>query len=106
MTNKYIKTTGYLLLLAVFIWAARAVEFDPKVLWANREQLWFFIKGMYPPDFEIFYQVFDEVLITIQLAFVATVLATLGALPLGFLAARNVMPKTTFGISILQIVRF
>lgn len=95
-----------ILLAVVFVWSARATEFDLRVLWNNRDQLWNFITGMFPPDTTIAKQVFDEVVITIQLAFVGTVLATVISLPLGFLAASNVMPKTKTGKAIVNATRF
>ncbi|MDZ4677539.1 MAG: phosphonate ABC transporter, permease protein PhnE [Oligoflexia bacterium] len=91
---------------ALFLWSARAVEFDLAILWANRSQLWDFITGMFPPDMEIAKQVFDEVVVTIQLAFVGTVIATIISIPLGFMAASNVMPQTKTGKSIVAATRF
>ncbi len=95
-----------IVLIAAFFWSARAVEFDLRVLWQNREQLWIFISGMFPPDTAILDQVFHEVLVTIQLAFVGTVIATIISLPLGFMAASNVMPHNRFGKSIVEGTRF
>jgi phosphonate transport system permease protein len=99
----------YLILIVtavLFFWSAKAVEFDLRVLWENRAQLWVFISGMFPPDMEIAEQVFHEVVVTIQLAFVGTVLATIVSLPLGFLAASNIMPQTGLGKAIVSVTRF
>lgn len=104
MNNK--RAFFLILFLALFLWSAKAVEFAPSVLWQNREQLWDFVGGLFPPDTSIARQVFGEVLVTLQLAFVATVLATVVALPLGFLAANNVMPQTRVGQSIIRAIRF
>ena len=110
-SHSYLKyfSPGYfiaILMLVIFVWSARATEFDLSVLWRNREQLWAFISGMIPPDLTIARQVFDEVVVTIQLAFVGTVLATIVALPLGFMAAANVMPQNRFGRLVIQATRF
>lgn len=45
---------------------------------------------MWPPDFSIFKRVYNDTLITIQLAWVATVLSALMSLPIAFLAASNI----------------
>jgi phosphonate transport system permease protein len=93
-------------MIALFIWSAKAVEFDLGVLWTNRGQLWEFITGMFPPNVAIAKQVFDEVVVTIQLAFVGTVIATIISLPLGFMAAANVMPKNRIGQITVSVTRF
>jgi phosphonate transport system permease protein len=105
---RYMQLKYFLLLLMVvlFVWSAKAVEFDLSILWSNRSQLWEFITGMIPPDMSIARQVFEEVVVTIQLAFVGTVIATIVSLPLGFMAASNVMPATLVGRSIVGLTRF
>jgi phosphonate transport system permease protein len=95
-----------IILAVLFFWSAKAVEFDLSVLWTNRGQLWEFVTGMFPPDMTIAKQVFEEVVVTIQLAFVGTVIATIISLPLGFMAASNVMPQTAFGKSVVGVTRF
>ncbi|MCC6278826.1 MAG: phosphonate ABC transporter, permease protein PhnE [Oligoflexia bacterium] len=99
----------YLILVAgtvLFFWSAQAVEFDLVKLWDNKAMLWEFVTGMFPPDTAIAQQVTEQVIITIQLAFVGTVIATIVSLPLGFMAAQNVMPKNRLGSGIVNVTRF
>jgi ABC-type phosphate/phosphonate transport system permease subunit len=90
----------------IFFWSANAVEFDLLKLWTNRAMLLEFIIGLFPPDMTIAQQVFEQVVVTIQLAFVGTVIATIVSLPLGFLAAENVMPSNKLGRTIVGVTRF
>lgn len=106
--EKYFSLKYLIIILGIlaFIWSAKAVEFDLTLLWLHRDQLWAFVVGMFPPDTTIAHQVFTEVVVTIQLAFVGTVIATILSLPLGFMAASNIMPKTRFGNAIVSSTRF
>jgi phosphonate transport system permease protein len=93
-------------ILVLFIWSSRAVELNPFMLWANRWRLWEFVAGMFPPNMAIAKQVFDEVVVTIQLAFVGTIIATIVALPLSFIAASNIMPRNFWGRAVVAVMRF
>jgi len=60
------------------------------------------------PDFELrllSYSILDQVVITLFMTLVATILGTLFALPLSFLGARNIMGYSVFGWTIYSIVR-
>lgn len=102
----WLKYFYVIIFAAVFFWSAQTTEFNLAKLWTNKGELWVFVSGMFPPDWSIFGQVFDEVVVTIQLAFMGTVLAMIVSLPLGFMAASNVMPKNLFGRSVVSITRF
>lgn len=103
---KTAKYFGLILFIVILAWSWKATEFNMGKLWTNRGALWSFVTGMFPPDFSIWKQVFDEVVVTIQLAFMGTVLAMVASIPLGFMAASNVMPKTPMGRSIVAATRF
>jgi phosphonate transport system permease protein len=80
-----------LLLGVLSYWAAVATEFSPTRLvegWPNMKD---FLSRMWPPDLSILERVWQETLLTIQLAWVATVICAFLSVPVGFLAARNVM---------------
>ncbi len=80
-----------IVLILVFIWCAQAVEFDLELLITNRGFMANYLLGMWPPNLGILGKVFAQTLQTVQLAFVATVIAAIISLPFGFLAASNVM---------------
>jgi phosphonate transport system permease protein len=79
-----------------------AVEFSPTKLIQGAPFMADFLSRMFPPNMAVLPKVFQEVLITIQLAFVGTTIAMVISIPLGFLAASNVV-KNRF---IVQGVRF
>lgn len=71
-------------------WSATAVEFSLSKLLEGLPFMWDFLKRMVPPDISILSQVLDETLLTIQLAWIATVVAVVISLPIGFIAAANI----------------
>jgi phosphonate transport system permease protein len=81
------------------------VEFDLQRLVDGREHMANYILQMWPPNFSIFNRVWEGTVQTIQLAFVATVIAAILSLPFGFLGASNVM-KTPVEKLIATGVRF
>lgn len=73
------------------IWSATGVEFSLTKLIEGTPYMKDFLSRMWPPDFEIFEKVWNETLLTVQLAWVSTVIAALLSVPVGFMAARNVI---------------
>lgn len=91
MKGRLSKGIGTAVFLGLGYWSARSVEFSVTRL---REGLPFmadFVSRMFPPDWEILPRVWQETLLTIELAWFATVVAAVLSLPLGFLAAANVL---------------
>ncbi|MBS1983856.1 MAG: phosphonate ABC transporter, permease protein PhnE [Bdellovibrionales bacterium] len=100
--------SGYLVLFVavlLFISCSRAVEFDLEKLVEGRAHMANYIAEMWPPNFSIFPKVWDGTLQTIQLAFVATIIAAIISIPFGFLGASNVM-KTKPQRALASVVRF
>ena len=71
-------------------WSASAVEFSLPRLIEGLPFMWDFLKRMAPPDMSILNQVLNETLLTIQLAWISTVVAVIISLPIGFIAAANI----------------
>ena len=90
---------------AVFFYCARAVEMEPMKLLEGRAAMFDYLSRMWPPDPKIFSRVLDETLQTVELAFVATVIAAFVSVPIGFLAAANVM-RTPFERLVARLTRF
>lgn len=87
------RAVGYFLLLVLFVvsyWCAVAVEFSWPALWRGLPYMGDFLSRMWPPDFSILRQVWSETLLTVQLAWVSTLIAAVISVPVGFLAAGNV----------------
>ncbi|MGE4233727.1 MAG: phosphonate ABC transporter, permease protein PhnE [Bacteriovoracia bacterium] len=76
---------------AFFVLSFNAVEFNLVRLVEGAPFMADFLERMFPPNLDILPKVFQEVLVTIQLALVGTTLAMFLSIPLGFLAASNVM---------------
>ena len=80
-------------LLAVYIaYAASRLGFTGERFIAGLEHGARFLQRMFPPNFERWPLLRDGILESIQIAVVATFFGVLLSLPVGFLAARNLMP--------------
>lgn len=88
--------TGIACVLALFLWSAWETEISlPRIV----EGLPFmadFLRRMVPPDFSVLGNAARGALQTLQIAVVGTSVAAVAALPLGFVAARNVAPAWLF----------
>lgn len=79
-----------LIVLAFFTYRSSiAVEINLANLWRGTVYMRDFLSRMWPPDFSILKSVIDETIITIHLAWIATILAAILSLPIAFLAASN-----------------
>ena len=94
-------------ILALFLWSAGATEVS---LWRFVEGVPFvldFLRRMLPPDPSVLGHALRGATQTLQIAIVGTGIAAILALPVGFLAARNVSPPWLFYVarSILNMFR-
>ena len=78
-------------LVALSYWAAIATEFSPTRLVEGWPFMKDFLSRMFPPDWSVLPRVWEQTLLTIQLAWVSTVICAFLSVPVAFLAARNVM---------------
>ncbi len=103
----YLKWFGIILVVSLFVLSWGAVEADlGELLSANsRRYMGEYVLRLWPPNFEVFPMVLRETLVTIELAFVSTVIAAILSLPFGFLAANNIMTGK-FGRVIAKGTRF
>ncbi len=85
--------TVYLVLAASIVWSARTVQIIPEFLYDAPEQMQDLLHRMWPIDFAHYRGgVHDALVDTLHIASLGTVLAVIMALPVGVLAARNVVP--------------
>ncbi|HRE40845.1 MAG TPA: phosphonate ABC transporter, permease protein PhnE [Ignavibacteria bacterium] len=94
-TKKLNKILLAIVLLQVVFISFGAVEFSLPKLIEGLPNMWKFLTGLFPPDFSIFPQVLDAVVITIQLALIGTILSAIIAFPLSFFAARNLTSESS-----------
>ncbi len=88
---------GYVTMALLFYftyWAGTAVEFSMERLHEGSPHMADFLSRMWPPDFSVLNRVLTETLLTIQLAWVATVISAILSLPIGFIAASNLSVST------------
>lgn len=94
-------------ILALFLWSAWATEVS---LWRSVDGVPFvldFLRRMLPPDPSVLGHALRGATQTLQIAIVGTGIAAILALPVGFLAARNVSPPWLFYVarSVLNMFR-
>ena len=83
----------YLVLVASIVWSARTVQIIPAFLYDAPEQMRDLLQRMWPIDFDHYPEgVHDALVDTLHIASLGTILAVVMALPVGVLAARNVVP--------------
>jgi phosphonate transport system permease protein len=87
-----------LLLLAVY-GSLQDTEIDLRKF-ANIGNMYTFISEKWlPPAWEVFPSALRETLITLEMAFLGTIIAIVFALPLSFLGARNVAPRSVYNVT-------
>jgi len=101
------RRAGWLAIATLFVWSAWATEVS---LDRGIEGIPFvleFLRRMVPPDPSVLGHALRGAAQTLQIAVVGTGIAALLALPLGFLAARNVSPPWLFYVarSLLNVFR-
>ena len=71
------------------VWSGQAVEFSLTKLRDGAPYMADFLSRMFPPDTTILSRVLTDTLLTIQLAWISTVIAAIISVPVGFMAAAN-----------------
>lgn len=77
------------LLIYSCYWSATAVEFSLVRLHEGLPYMADFLSRMFPPDIKVLPKVFEATLLTVQLAWISTIIAAILSLPVAFLAANN-----------------
>jgi phosphonate transport system permease protein len=75
--------------LSGYVWLFRETEFSLSRLGQGLPWMWDFVRRMVPPDPSVVGSAFRGALETIEIALVGTTVASILAIPLGFLSARN-----------------
>lgn len=84
-------------------WSVGQTGFDPAAIYEGffvKPFLRQFIRGMWPLNWTIIEEVLYQTLVTIQIAWLGTLIAAIISLPLSFLAARNITPALALGTTI------
>lgn len=91
LPKKYTSIIIGLIFIGVYYWALRGTETSVVNFLEGVPYFIDFTTRMFPPDFTNFNLFFSKTIETLQMAIMGTSLGTIIALPLSFLAARNVM---------------
>jgi len=91
--ERFARFTVYFTIVAAIVLSVRTVEVIPEFIADAPEQIADLFRRMWPPDFAYYpLEIHPALLDSMHIATVGTVLGIAMALPLGFLAARNVTP--------------
>src|SRR5215510_15878151 len=82
--------------LGVLGWLLWDTEADPRRLARGMPWMLDFIRRLLPPDLSVLPAALAGAVKTVEIALLGTAVAALLALPLGFVAARNVAPRPLF----------
>ena len=87
--QKVLVICAWLVFAGVVWWSFCAVEFNAGKLVNGVPNMVRFIQDAFPPDWSVLPDVFTQTVLTIQIALISTIIATIIALPLAFLAAMD-----------------
>jgi phosphonate transport system permease protein len=85
------RITVLAILVLLFWWALRGTEFDGSRLIQGIPRGGQFLREMFPPDLKVLPKALKELVVTIQMALLGTVISFIFAVPVSFVAARTVV---------------
>jgi phosphonate transport system permease protein len=88
----YWARSGYLLVVLYCIWAAQSLEISFDRVIAGMDNAQRFLGAMVPPNFARWQLLINNLLETLQIAIISSAFGVLISLPIGLMAARNLMP--------------
>lgn len=106
VTRKALKAGVAVLIGAVFVQSAAAVEFSPVAFVQGLPDLANLIYRMFPPSVEFLPRALTAALETVQMALVGTVVGAILSVPLAFMAAANVTPNAALYRGARSIISF
>jgi phosphonate transport system permease protein len=88
---------GWLALVAFVAFCFVRFDVSPMRIWNGLDRLGHIAGGMFPPSpGDAFPELFWALMQSIGMAFLGTLIASIIAVPLGFMGARNILPNWTF----------
>lgn len=85
-----------LIIIAAFYGSVVGTQIDLFKMIEISNMFTFIHEKWLPPAWEVFPSAFRETLVTLEMAFLGTIIAIIGAIPLSFLAARNTSPPLVY----------
>jgi phosphonate transport system permease protein len=93
LKNKYKYLLTSIVIVIIYYWAISGTETSPSNFFKGLPFMFDFISRMFPPDLSNLGKFSLKTIETLQMAIVGSTLGALIALPLSFLAAKNIMPN-------------
>ncbi len=90
--NRLRHITTLIAIAVVYIWAVEGSNTNPETLIRGFPYMIDYVERMFPPDMSVLPRLVGKAGETLQMAIMGTTFGAIIALPLSFLAARNVMP--------------
>lgn len=87
---------AFAVVIAIQGWALGGTEVEISRVISGLPRIARFLGGLFPPNVEVVETVWGAALETLQIAIIGTTVAAIAALPLGFLSARNIAPKSVY----------
>jgi phosphonate transport system permease protein len=91
LKNNLSRIIGASALVIVLSWALRGTEFEGSRLLSGIPRGVQFVREMFPPDVKVLPKALSELVVTIQMAILATFISFVFAVPVSFVAARTVV---------------
>ena len=90
----------------LYFWAVQGTGFNPINIIKGLPHLYDFLSRLFPPDLSIIGSTALKIVETLQMALTGSLIGVLLALPLSFLAARNIMPNKFIYQSVRSLFDF
>lgn len=91
--ERLVRFLALLVVVAVAVWALRAVDIFWPWVWSAPEQVRDLVGRMWPPDASRLGDILEALLETVHIATLATLLTIFIALPVSYIAAQNTTPN-------------
>jgi phosphonate transport system permease protein len=94
--SSWIALFSWAAVLIILVWAWRGADMRPLDLVRDSQNMAKFAEDFFPPDFRDWRLYLKEMLVTVHIAIWGTLLAVVAAIPLGLLAASNIVPPWVY----------
>jgi phosphonate transport system permease protein len=104
LAERVASVTAWVAFTSVIAFCLWRMDFALPRLWQGLWKLGWLLQLMFPPWHGGWFWEFSQAMLqTLAMAFLGTLLATLAAVPLGFLGARNVIPQVVFHFGLRRL---
>lgn len=99
--ERVLRILGWIAFVGLIAYCVWRLDLSPIRIWNGLHRLGWLLQFMFPPSHGGTLGLFVHAMLeTLAMAFLGTLLAAIGAVPLGFLGAKNVIPQWVFHVSL------